>query len=166
VILRLADPADPDELAAIGALTVVAYTADGYLGGAEDGYAEHLRAAADRARDAELAVAVDEADGALLGTVTYCRAGTPWAEVSRPGQAEFRMLAVAPEARGRGVGEALTRWCVQRARADGCTGVVLSSLPVMHAAHRLYERLGFVRTPEADWYPVPDVHLITYALAL
>ncbi len=166
MILRLADQADPDELAAVGALTVAAYTADGYLRGAEDGYAEHLRAAGDRAREAELAVAVDETDGSLLGTVTYVRAGTPWAEVSKPGQAEFRMLAVAPEARGRGVGAALTGWCLDRARAEGCTGIVLSTLPMMHAAHRLYERLGFVRTPELDWYPAPDVHLITYALAL
>ena len=166
MILRTVDPADPTELAAVGALTVQAYTADGYLGGAEDGYAEHLRAAADRAREADLAVAVDESAGTLLGTVTYCRAGTPWAEVSRPGEAEFRMLAVAPEARGRGVGAALAAWCVDRARADGCTGVVLSTLTVMHTAHRLYERMGFVRTPERDWWPMPEVRLIAYALAL
>ncbi len=166
MILRLVDQADPAELAAVGALTVQAYTADGFLRGAEDGYADHLRAAADRARDAELAVAVDESAGTLLGTVTYCRAGTPWAEVSRPGEAEFRMLAVAPEARGRGAGAALAAWCVDRARDDGCTAVVLSSLTVMHTAHRLYERMGFVRTPERDWWPMPEVRLITYALAL
>ena len=166
MILRRADPADPAELAAVGALTVTAYTADGYLRGAEDGYAEHLRAAADRARDAELAVAVEDDSGDLLGTVTYCRAGTPWAEVSRAGEAEFRMLAVAPAARGRGVGAALAAWCVQRARADGCTAVVLSTLPMMHAAHRLYGRMGFVRTPDRDWRPDPEVLLITYALAL
>jgi ribosomal protein S18 acetylase RimI-like enzyme len=164
VILRLADPSDADEIAAVGALTVEAYVADGYLDGAEDGYASHLRAAGDRARDAELAVAVDE--GAVLGTVTYCKAGTPWAEVSGDGEAEFRMLAVAPTARGRGVGEALARWCVDRARADGCHAVVLSTLPVMHAAHRIYQRLGFVRTPERDWYPGPEVQLITYRLEL
>jgi ribosomal protein S18 acetylase RimI-like enzyme len=166
VILRLADPSDADEIAAVGALTVDAYQADGYLGGTEDGYADHLRAAADRARDAELAVAVDERSGSVLGTVTYCRAGTPWAEVSGDGEAEFRMLAVAPTARGRGVGEALATWCVDRARADGCHAVVLSTLPVMHAAHRIYQRLGFVRTPERDWYPQPEVRLITYQLEL
>jgi GNAT superfamily N-acetyltransferase len=166
VILRPVDPHDSAELAAVGALTVQAYTADGYLRGAEDGYAQHLQAAADRARYAELAVAVDEDCGTLLGTVTYCLAGTPWAEISHPGEAEFRMLAVAPEARGHGVGAALAGWCVEQARADGCTGVVLSTLPVMHAAHRLYERMGFVRTPERDWWPVPEVELITYALPL
>jgi ribosomal protein S18 acetylase RimI-like enzyme len=165
-MLRLADPADPDELAAVGALTVDAYTADGHLDGDVDGYADHLRAAGDRARDAELAVAVDEGSGAVLGTVTYCRAGTPWAEVSDSGEAEFRMLAVAPTARGRGVGEALATWCVERARADGCQAVVLSTLPTMHAAHRIYRRLGFVRTPERDWFPEPEVPLITYRLEL
>ena len=36
----------------------------------------------------------------------------------------------------------------------------------MHAAHRLYERLGFTRTPERDWSPTPWVHLVTYVLAL
>jgi ribosomal protein S18 acetylase RimI-like enzyme len=166
VILRLADPSDADEIAAVGALTVDAYVADGYLDGDVDGYADHLRAASDRARNAELAVAVDERSGVVLGTVTYCKAGTPWAEVSGDGEAEFRMLAVAPTARGRGVGEALATWCVDRARVDGCHAVVLSTLPVMHAAHRIYQRLGFVRTPERDWYPEPGVPLITYRLEL
>ena len=166
MILRVADPADPDELAAIGALTVTAYTADGYLAGPDDGYADHLRAAGDRARDATLAVVVDEPDGALLGTVTYCIAGSPWAEVSQAGEAEFRMLAVAPAARGRGVGAALTTWCLDRARTEGRSAMVLSTLTVMHTAHRLYERLGFVRTPERDWWPTPEVQLITYRLPL
>lgn len=165
MILRLADPDDPTELAAVGELTLTAYDHDGWLGDAEDGYREHLRDAAGRARDAELALALDD-DGAVLGTVTFCRAGTPWAEVSQPGEAEFRMLAVAPVARGRGVGQTLTAWCLDRARAEGCRAIVLSTLPVMAAAHRLYERLGFVRTPERDWYPAPDVHLITYRLDL
>ena len=165
MILRLADPSDAAELVAVGELTLTAYEHDGWLGDAEDGYREHLRDAVGRARDAELAVALDD-DGTLLGTVTYCRAGTPWAEVSAPGEAEFRMLAVAPGARGRGVGRTLTAWCLDRARAEDCRGIVLSTLPQMAPAHRLYERLGFVRTPEQDWYPAPGVHLITYRLDL
>jgi hypothetical protein len=36
----------------------------------------------------------------------------------------------------------------------------------MHAAHRIYRRLGFLRTPERDWRIEPDVELLTYALAL
>ncbi len=165
MILRPVDPSDPAELDAVGRLTLAAYDHDGYLGEAEDGYRSELLAAEDRAREAQLVVAVDD-DGTLLGTVTFARAGTPWAEVSGPGEAEFRMLAVAAHARGRGVGDALTRWCLDRARADGCRGVVLSTLPAMHGAHRLYERLGFARTPDRDWYPAPETLLLTYRLDL
>jgi ribosomal protein S18 acetylase RimI-like enzyme len=74
------------------------------------------------------------------------------------------MLAVSPAARGRGVGEALTRRVLDRGLELGLNGVVLSSSQEMAAAHRLYERLGFYRTPAADWSPVPDVTLITYRL--
>ena len=44
--------------------------------------------------------------------------------------------------------------------------MVLSSSTTMHAAHRLYERLGFTRLPERDWSPVPGVQLVAYALPL
>jgi len=102
--------------------------------------------------------------------VTFVPSGGPVADIARPGEAEIRTLAVRREARGRGAGEALVRACVDRARATaGCSSVVLSSQRAMHSAHRLYERLGFVRTPERDWNPLPeldDVTLITYKLTL
>ena len=153
-----------EEFAAVGDLTVAAYLADGLLG-TDDSYLEELRAADRRAAEAELVVAVDTLDG-LLGTVTFARPGSPWAEISRSDEAEFRMLAVAPEARRRGVGGALAQWCVDRAREQGCTAVALSSHPDMHAAHRMYERMGFVRAPQRDWAPRPDVSLVAYVLDL
>jgi hypothetical protein len=52
------------------------------------------------------------------------------------------------------------------AREDGCALVRLSSQEDMTAAHRLYERLGFRRTPTFDWSPVPGLFLRTYALPL
>jgi GNAT superfamily N-acetyltransferase len=76
------------------------------------------------------------------------------------------MLAVSPEARGQGVGSALARWCVDRAREQGCTAVALSSLEAMRSAHRIYERMGFVRTPDRDWWPTAEIRLITYRLDL
>jgi ribosomal protein S18 acetylase RimI-like enzyme len=80
------------------------------------------------------------------------------------------MLAVDRAARGRGAGESLVRACVDRARATpGCTAVVLSTQRTMHAAHRIYGRLGFVRAPERDWNPIPDlddITLLTYELTL
>lgn len=157
-------PAEPTELAAVGELTLAAYVADGYLSTADD-YATELRRAADRAGAADLVVAVD-GSGQLLGTVTFVLAGSAWAEVSRPGEAEIRMLAVDPVARGRGVGAELASWCVDRARDHGCTAVAISTMTQMGAAHRIYERLGFVRDPERDWTPVPHVQLIGYRLDL
>jgi ribosomal protein S18 acetylase RimI-like enzyme len=162
VILRRAQP---EEFAAVGELTVAAYVADGFLDN-DDDYAVELRAANHRAAEAELVVAVDPASHELLGTVTFCLSGSQSAEVSQSGEAEFRMLAVAPEARGRGIGHALARWCVDRAREQGCSALVLSSLDRMHAAHRLYERMGFSRLPERDWTPTPDITLIAYRLDL
>jgi Acetyltransferases len=162
VILRRARP---EELAAVGELTLAAYVADGFLD-QDDDYASELRAAGHRAAEAELMVAVDPADHELLGTVTFCLNGSHYAEISRAGEAEFRMLAVAPAARGRGIGHDLASWCVDRAREQSCTSLVLSSLDHMHTAHRLYERMGFQRLPERDWTPIPEITLIAYRLDL
>jgi ribosomal protein S18 acetylase RimI-like enzyme len=109
---------------------------------------------------------VSETDDTVLGTVTVCHDGSPWREIGRGDEGEFRMLAVAPDAQGQGVGAALVELCVNRFREVGAPGVVLSTLPAMHAAHRLYERHGFVRAPERDWSPVPRVDLVAYYLDL
>jgi len=46
-------------------------------------------------------------------------------------------------ARGQGVGEALTRALIERARELGCSTVDLTSRPSREAANRLYQRVGF-----------------------
>ena len=157
-------PPRPEEYAAAGEVTVQAYEADGHL--ADDvGYDGTLRDVARRVEEAEVLVAVDRA-GEVVGTVTVVHPGSGYAEVSRPGELEFRMLAVAPSARGRGVGEALVMAVFERARARGLRKVVLSSLDRMHSAHRLYERLGFTRLAERDWRPFPHIALIAYQIDL
>jgi ribosomal protein S18 acetylase RimI-like enzyme len=145
-------------------VTVEAYLAEGFVSDHDD-YASTLADAASRFRDAELLIAQDES-GAVLGSVTVVRPGTPYAEVSRPGELEFRMLAVTAAARGRGVGETLVRAVMDKAREAGATHVVLSSSEKMLAAHRLYERLGFTRLPERDWSPLPGINLKAYAYGL
>lgn len=148
--------AEPDEYAAVGELTGQAYLADGVLRD-DDPYVKVLRDAAARAADAELWVAAE--DGALLGTVTWCPWGSSYRELADADEGEFRALAVAPRARGRGVGESLVLHCLELARASGASAVVISTAEWMAAAHRLYRRLGFVRVPERDWSPRPEVHL-------
>src|SRR5690606_15872044 len=136
-------PVRADEHAALGELTVDAYaSADPRT--LDDGYSEELRDVAGRARDAVVLVAVDEGTGEVVGGVTFVPdVSSPLAEFTEPDAAGIRMLAVAPHARGRGVGEALTRACIDRARAGGRRQVVLHSTDRMTAAHRLYTRLGF-----------------------
>ncbi|HZF92664.1 GNAT family N-acetyltransferase [Streptomyces sp.] len=162
-------PIAPAEYGTLAEITAQAYLQDGLLDfGESDGYLAELRNVATRAAAAEVLVAVEH--DRVLGGVTFVPSGGPMADIAGPGEAEIRMLAVAHAARGRGAGEALVRACVHRARAtEGCVRVVLSSQRTMHTAHRLYERLGFVRTPERDWNPLPeldDITLLTYELTL
>jgi GNAT superfamily N-acetyltransferase len=154
-------PAVPAEYDAIAELMVRVYLAEGYTR-AGSHYLPVLRDSAARAEKAELMVAVDDRDR-ILGTVTYAPYGSPYAEhADSPEGAAFRMLVVDPDARGQGVGAELVRWCIERARATGVRALRLSTQAGMVAAGRMYLRLGFVRTPERDWTPEPDVDLITY----
>jgi GNAT superfamily N-acetyltransferase len=149
-------PAAPAEFEAVGELCVAAYAPFLEPGGH---YAAVLRDAGRRAADAELVVAAD--GGALLGTVTFVPDGGPLGEIATARETEFRVLAVSAAAQGRGVGAALVGWVLQQSRARG-KGVVCSTLPAMHAAHRLYERHGFRRAPERDWSPVAGVDLLVF----
>jgi GNAT superfamily N-acetyltransferase len=162
-------PIEPTEYDALGDLTATAYLDDGLLDfGGSDPYLTELRSVAKRAAAADVLVAT--AEGHLLGGVTFTPSGGPMAEPARAGEAEIRMLAVAKAHRGHGIGKALVRACMDRARATaGCHTLVLSTQQTMHAAHRVYERLGFTRTPDRDWNPVPhldDIQLLTYELPL
>lgn len=154
-----------DEYAAVGGLTVRAYTAGGLMP-PDDPYLPRLGDARTRAAEAELLVAVDPT-GRLVGTVTFARHGSPYAELAAPGEADFRMLAVDPDVRGGGIGAALVTECIRRARAAGADRLRLSTGAGMLAAQHIYARLGFVRTPELDWTPPAARHdLRTYVLDL
>jgi GNAT superfamily N-acetyltransferase len=157
-------PARAAELDAVGELTVRAYVADGYFEqGVGPDYATELADARSRHEHAELLVAVD-AEDRLLGTVTFARPGTRYTEISRDGELEFRMLAVDPAARRRGVGVALVRAVLDRARELGLPRVVLCSQEGRTSVHRMYERLGFRRLPDRDWNPTPEIRLVGYGV--
>lgn len=88
----------------------------------------------------------------VFGAVVLLHQGSPLAQVAGDGEAEFRLLAVDPSARGRGVGEVLVRACIQLAAIPplAAKSLVLWTRPQMIAAQRLYVRLGFRRTPHRD----------------
>jgi GNAT superfamily N-acetyltransferase len=155
----------PGEYQAVGELVLAAYRAlPGYHSEAD--YEAELLDAARRAEVAEVLVAVDP-DSRLLGAVTYVGdSRNEYAEWDDDDAAGFRMLAVAPAAQGRGVGEALVRACIDQARSQARRRLVLHSTPWMTAAHRLYARLGFRRAPDRDFRPVPAVPLLGFELDL
>ena len=156
-------PVRPDELAAVGALTVGVYRAERL---APEDYSPSLADAEKRARHTEVLVAVDQQER-LMGAVALVLNGGPYAELAlADDEAEFRMLAVASQARGRGVGTALILECLARARAAGKRRMVISTGDNMTAAHRRYEALGFRRAPDLDWSPLPGVKLLAYLLDL
>jgi ribosomal protein S18 acetylase RimI-like enzyme len=157
--LRRATPADHP---AVARITLAAYGPFLEREGTTSDYAHELADAAGRDREAELWVAED--DGRVLGSVAICPEGSSLRELARPGEGEFRMLSVDPEAQGRGIGKALVDLAVSHFRSQDASGVVLCSMSDMTGAHRIYERVGFARDPDLDWSPGPGVDLLAYRL--
>lgn len=146
VLVRAAHSSEYRE---VGDLTVAAYVDGGHLR-TEDFYVQHLTRVEQRAEEATILVA--EYDGRVVGTATVTDYDGPYAEVSKPGEVEFRMLAVAPQAQGRGIARALVRHIVaQAASRPEIRAVSLCSLKSMTAAHALYESEGFIREPQRDF---------------
>lgn len=79
----------------------------------------------------------EAADGEVVGCVGLSDEGG--------GEFELHRLWVLPEARGKGLGERLTREVIGLARAAGARRLVLFSDVAFEHAHRLYGRCGFRR---------------------
>jgi GNAT superfamily N-acetyltransferase len=124
-------------------------------------YLAEMADAATRAAQGVLLVAVE--DGEVVGTVSLYLA--PGSMQWRPDDAMLRLLAVDPAARGRGIGQALLRACLERARAAGKRRMALHTTEWMASARAMYERAGFVREPEGD-AELPGVTIIAYAAEL
>lgn len=116
------------------------------------------------ASEGQRLVAREEQAG-LLEAVALFRGGVHHAEIARKGEAEIRLLAVTPIARGpwrrRGPGGRMH----PPRRHLGCQRLVISTRPPMPSAQRQYERLRFVRAPECDWSKAGSPWLV-YTLEL
>lgn len=77
-------------------------------------------------------------DGRIVGSLTLAVFPIPTGI-----RAWIEDVVVDESARGHGVGEALNRHALDRARAQGAITVELTSRPSREAANRLYARLGF-----------------------
>lgn len=160
--LRTALPGDVDT---IGELTVQAYRAGEHLEPG-DSYEVTLRNVSARL---DITV-VAELSGEIVGSVTVCSHHNPTAEISSPGEWEFRFLAVRPDYWGSGIASTLVAECESRAMRAGASAIAISVVDSNERAHQLYQRLGYVRLPERDWSPpqdtsacgVTNVHLLAY----
>ena len=85
-----------------------------------------------------LLVATDDETGEIVGTLTLCVFRIPTGV-----RAWIEDVITDDTARGRGVGEALSRFAVDRAAELGAVSVDLTSRPSREAANRLYQRIGF-----------------------
>jgi len=130
------------------------------------GYRRQLLATLDAEGPAERIIA--ERLGAVVGSVLLFPPATN-AYVSAAVSAdspEVRLLAVLPEARGQGIGTALMEECARRARRAGAPALGLHTTDIMRTAVRMYERMGYVRTPELDFAPASGVLVKGYRLDL
>ncbi len=79
---------------------------------------------------------IAEVDGERAGCI-FCVAD------EAPGVAKLRILLVAPEARGLGLGSRLVEQCLRFARDAGYRQVTLWTNDVLVAARKIYQQFGF-----------------------
>ncbi len=132
---------------------------------AEQEYFRELANVAGRDRDAEVCIALLPT-GELVGAVTLVLdSSSSMSEWEGADAAGFRMLAVAPDAQGQGIGRALSDYCVMRARDAGKKEMLIHSRDIMYAAQKIYKEMGFARAPNRD-FEVDGVKLLALRLGL
>ena len=104
--------------------------------------------------ETKLLVAIST-ENRILGAVLYFgdmkhygSGGTATKEVNASG---IRLLAVDIDSRGLGVGKALTMACIERAKENNNSQVILHTTKAMLKAWALYEKVGFNRSPDLDF---------------
>jgi N-acetylglutamate synthase-like GNAT family acetyltransferase len=111
---------------------------------------------------------VAEQDGVIVGCVLLYLRQIPTdhsGDAANLALPEMRLLAVSPEMRGQGVATALINECIRRASHSGAHVLGLHTTKFMQSALRLYERIGFLRTPDVDFYD-GEIQIMGYQLPL
>lgn len=84
---------------------------------------------------------VAESNGEVIGTLHLMF--LPSLSFQGGLRAQIESVRVDESQRGRGLGSALMKWTIERARARGAHVVQLTTHRSREDAHRFYERLGF-----------------------
>lgn len=96
--------------------------------------------------DAHQELVVAEFGGAIVGTLHLTV--IPYLTHAGSRRALVEAVRVDSRRRGEGLGEALFRWAISRAKERGCQVLQLTTDKQRTDAHRFYERLGFVASHE------------------
>lgn len=104
-------------------------------------------------------VIVAEVEGQIVGAVAYVGPGAPKAAFFQPEWSIMRMLVVAPDSRGLGIGRALAEECLRRAKRDQASVFALHTSELMQIALPMYQRMGFKRASSA-----PAIHGVEYGI--
>jgi GNAT superfamily N-acetyltransferase len=144
VLARLDDSTLLRRAAADDVPAIVALLTDDPLGATREGADPAAYATAFAAVDADPAHLLVVADdgGSVVGTLQL----SFLPGLSRGGalRAQVEGVRVAAAARGRGLGEAMLRWCAEESRRRGAGLVQLTTDARRPDARRFYERLGYV----------------------
>ena len=120
---------------------------------------EKLGSLVEKAQQSEVVVA--EQDGRIVGAAGYVGAQHPRPSFFHSEWPIVRLMSVAPESRGLGVGRILLEECIARARRDGAQVLALHTTPLMVHAQRLYCGTGFVHNKDLPpMWGVPYVLLV------
>ena len=143
LVLRAPQPGDWGWIIARhGAL----YAADCGWGADYEAYVAHRVAELAENLDPEFeAVWIAELDGAAVGSIACVRKDDQ--------TAQLRFLLAEPAARGKGVGLALVRTCLQFAKDRGYPRMMLWTCSGLDASRALYERHGFTLQSEPGPFP-------------
>ncbi len=103
---------------------------------------------------ARVLIAASESGGLLGGVIYFAdmgQYGSGGVATTIQNASGFRLLGVSPQARGLGVGKALTQVCLQLARDAGHGQVILHTTKAMQTAWNMYAKIGFERASDLDF---------------
>lgn len=102
----------------------------------------------------ELLVAVSPG-GKIAGSVVYFGDmqyyGSGGIATQEKNTSGFRLLAVDPAIRGKGIGRLLTVECIRKGKDASTQQMIIHTTMAMQTAWKMYEDLGFKRSEELDF---------------
>ena len=91
-------------------------------------------------------LAVVEQKGHIVGT--FQLSFIPGMSRKGAWRAQIEAVRIKHELRNQGLGQVVMQWAIEQARQRGCALVQLNTYKSRPAAHRFYQRLGFISSHE------------------